>query len=70
MILNAREWILEYTFQRKRKLILIINRGFSKTVIGINISLNHIGDSRKMLIKGIGDNLMISSAPTINIYWL
>jgi hypothetical protein len=35
MILNTREWILEYMFQRKRKLILIINRGFSKTVIAL-----------------------------------
>jgi hypothetical protein len=46
-------------FQGKRKLILIIKRGFSKTVIYIHILVNHIRDICIMLIKGIGDNLMI-----------
>ena len=70
MILNSREWILEYMIQRTGKLILIIDKGFSETIICINILINYIGDSCKMLIKGIGNNLMIWSAPTINIYWL
>jgi len=59
MILNTREQILEYMFQIIGKLILVIDRGFSKTVICINILINHIGDSCKMLIKGISNNVMI-----------
>jgi len=46
-------------FQRKRKPNLIINRGVNKTVICLNILINHIGDNCKILIKGNGDNLMI-----------
>jgi len=45
--------------QRTGKLILIIDKGFSETIICINILINYIGDSCKMLIKGIGNNLMI-----------
>jgi hypothetical protein len=36
MILDTRELNLKYMFQRKRKLILIISRGFSRTGICIN----------------------------------
>ena len=51
--LISREQILEYMFQRIGKLILINDRSFIKTVICINIMINHIRDSRKMLIKGM-----------------
>jgi hypothetical protein len=55
-------------FQRIGKLILIIDRGFSKTLIWINVLINHIGDICKMLIKDISDSLMICSASAITIY--
>ena len=38
MVLNTRKRGLEYIFQRKGNVILIINRGFSGTVACPNIS--------------------------------
>jgi len=38
-------------FQRIRKHIQIIDRDFSKTVIYVNVVINHIGDSCKMVHK-------------------
>jgi hypothetical protein len=69
LMVNTKEWILEYFIQRIGKLILIIDRGFSKTVLCINILINHNEDSCKILIKD-SDNKMIWCAPTINTYWL
>jgi len=38
-------------FQRIGKHILIIDRDFSKTVIYVNVFINHTGDSCKMVSK-------------------
>jgi len=50
--------------QGKSKGMLFICRGFSKTVTGTNFSTNHNGESCKVIVKGIGNSMMIFNTAT------